>query len=243
MTETREQRCESELAGVVLRVSGAFITQGYGFAYVKYPSTGWRSSGGWSGKRGRSGKGRGVDRHSREVEWMGDGVFALLGYAVGRRHLQLLRAELTRASSFERRFNWQDPTSAPRPMLPRAPNVSRRFDDTVSDCEFSLSDASDDQNTQQALIAISDSCGALKEYLGRIREKVQAYENSQADDERNRLAQAIFEMAGWYDERHIEVSRALASSIADLDQRREEVKLWRQISRVAKWPKGLLRQQ
>ncbi len=172
---------------------------------------------------------------------------ALVGYAIGtaqvlalewfqRRHrhrkdLRLLRAELRRAATFTTRFNLRLGVPPEPPLIPRAPNVSSRFLDTVTATDFWLTDVEKEDNTQEALLTIADSCTALDQYLVRIKDRLSAFERTADEFARDELRADIMQRTAWYDGKHQEVLDGIRSALADMERRVSESTFPHQVKR------------
>lgn len=183
---------------------------------------------------------------------MCDGMWAalsaILGYALGtfqvllldwfqrrRRHrtdLRTLRSELRRTSTFARRFDWDQPGAAPEPIIPRAPNVSATFEQTVTSTEFVLTDPSSDSNLQEVLLTISDNCRALDEYLARIRARIVEFRETEDPTQREQIRRDLHEMSAWYDLRLDPVQELIRSTLENIELRLQEATMTRQLKRL-----------
>jgi len=172
----------------------------------------------------------------------------ILGYALGtlqvllldwfqrrRRHrtdLRTIRSELRRASTFARRFDWNQSGAAPEPIIPRAPNVSATFEQTVTTAEFVLTDPSDDSSLQEVLLTISDSCRALDEYLARIRATVAEFREAEDPAQREQVRSDLHEMSAWYDQKLDPVQALIRSALENVERRLQEATMTRQLRRL-----------
>jgi hypothetical protein len=105
-------------------------------------------------------------------------IAALLGYATGtiqilildwirgcglhRRQLRTLRAELQHALTITKPLDWDPRTGPKTDFMARAPNLSARFIDLVTQSHFYLTDEHDKDNTQESMTITQAADG--KEY-------------------------------------------------------------------------------
>lgn len=173
-------------------------------------------------------------------------ITLLIGYAIGtlqilavewirritrhRGDLRVLRAELRRAASYDGRFALDDAGSLDKETVPRPPRVSPRFADFVTQTAFHLTDKYRDAVTQEALLAILDSCAMFQETLDRFEKLVHELRDAEVPDH----AALIADLRGTardYD-RRLDVFRPIVQNVInDIDERLQEASVWRQLNR------------
>ena len=109
----------------------------------------------------------------------------LIGYAIGTaqillldwyrarrahdRHLRLVRAELRRARGQSETFEWtEDGPSDTTELIPKPPQVSDVFTDTLARTDFYLTDEHEGDNCQESLFGLLDGLELLAHYRSEI---------------------------------------------------------------------------
>lgn len=181
---------------------------------------------------------------------MGDifGVPALLGYAIGTaqilmldwvrnrtahlRQLRLLRAELKRAKTFNAKFGWKDDGPPKEDVLPRPPSVSGNYLPTLSQVDFTLTDETQNDNSQEAMIGITDACRALQHYHDEFLSVAKAAENTTDSKQKPAIRQRAAQLAQAYDREVDRVQFILQDATRDVDRRLRIAKTLPQLARM-----------
>lgn len=181
-------------------------------------------------------------------------ILALLGYAIGTlqillldwirervshgRQLRTLRAYLRQAVSLTKTFDW-DENGPTDDFIPRAPSVGPKFVELVSQTHFYLTDEHDDDNSQQALLAIEDGCRVLEYYILKADGLIDRLRQPTDLPERAAIKEALKGVAEYYDDHQPRVIYMIKDAIRDLDRRIEVARIWRQLNRpLGRLPPG-----
>jgi hypothetical protein len=160
---------------------------------------------------------------------------ALFGFALGsaqsltvdwirdrRRHrtqLRLLRAELRRLARFDRKWEYEHGVAPKSDETPIPPLITASFERLQHEIDFWLTDAHDDDNTQQTLIDVSDGARLLQRYDADARAHFDAARNDAAPAESaRRLARGI-EASKEYDQGLDRFRTMVGSGMIDAERR------------------------
>jgi len=185
-----------------------------------------------------------------------DGIWALLGYAVGTaqilgidwlkarsahaRQLRLLRADLRRVSEFERKFDLQMDQPPESDTLPRPATLSSSFLETVATVDFWITDEHRDDNGQEALLGIADGFVALKDIHRSTTEHLERLRESDSNKTKLReLMERVADYAAEYDKEVDYIQFTVRDSLRDIERRLRAVRFWSQIRRlITRLPPG-----
>jgi len=182
-------------------------------------------------------------------------ILALVGYAIGTiqillidwihsrvqhaRDLRTLRAYLRQALVLSKTFDW-DEAGPKDDSIPRAPYLGPNFVDVVGKTHFYLTDEHDDDNSQQALLAIDDGCRILQHYISKADALVDQIRQTHNAAERAIIRNDLRGLAEYYDGHQPALIFSINDAIRDLDRRIDQARLWRQLNRpLGRLPAGV----
>jgi hypothetical protein len=155
-----------------------------------------------------------------------------------RSQLRLIRAELRRLQAINKKFGWQ--TDGPgADTLPKPPDLTTTFLQTVASADFYLTDEHDDDNTQQGLLELTDACASLQYHWKEVRQRSEETKTEKDGNRKLKLWIEAKELADAYDELMDMFQIQVSSALRDVDRRLGEASLWRQMNRpFGRLPKG-----
>jgi len=155
-----------------------------------------------------------------------------------RSQLRLIRAELRRLKGINSKFGWQ--TNGPGAnTIPRHPDLTTTFLQTVATTDFYITDEHDDDNTQQGLLELTGACTSLEYHWEKALEKNEESAAENNGDRRLVLWIEAKDLADSYDELMGRFQILVSSALSDSDRRLREASFWRQANRpIGRLPQG-----
>jgi hypothetical protein len=155
-----------------------------------------------------------------------------------RSQLRLIRAELRRLRAINSKFGWQ--TNGPgADAIPKSPDLTTTFLQTVASTDFYITDEHDDDNTQQGLLELTDACTSLQYHW---KKALQTNEEAKSEKDGERRLMLWFEakeIADAYDELMDRFQTMVSSALSDTNRRLADASFWSQINRpIGRLPEG-----
>jgi hypothetical protein len=180
---------------------------------------------------------------------------AIIGYALGsaqvlaidwirnraqhRRQLRLLKADLHRLSGFTRHWGWKHGSLPPDDTTPNAPRITPSYQRLLQEIDFWLTDEHTQDNTQEALINISDGASVLERYASDVHVHLAAAKSAEEPTQKAKHLTRAVDTARIYDK---EVDRWLImvnGGLKDVERRLRASRTLPQIIRSLRpMPKG-----